>query len=128
LLGTDFSESDLGCFTGDCRDTGFDLVTFADNSGTIGSLVLGAIGAAFEYGTVALIPLPAALPLSSPVLVWWALLAGGDGERALPHRPLLDFSAAWPSERVDSLSHPSPVFWRSLPVGFGSSFPPRPKN
>jgi hypothetical protein len=59
--GNSYIGSDLACFSTTCNQTLFDLVTFTDATGTIGSVVLSDSGtAAFEYGAT---PIPAALPL-----------------------------------------------------------------
>jgi hypothetical protein len=64
-----FNGSNLACFTSTCNQTGFDLVTFTDPSGTIGSMTLtNATPPAFEFGGPAPIPLPPAIYLFGSVL------------------------------------------------------------
>ena len=62
---TYYDGQNLACFSTTCQDTLFDLVTFTDAGGIIGSVVLSNTGeAAFEYTIPAnTTPLPAALPL-----------------------------------------------------------------
>jgi len=68
LLDT-ITGSNLACSSSTCKETLFDLVTFAvSGGGTIGSIVLTDLGSAFEFGfttppPVAATPLPAGLPL-----------------------------------------------------------------
>jgi len=67
-----FTGSDLACFTSNCRDGGFDLVTFTALGGDIGSIVFNNItAAAFEYNFE-----PTATPLPSAIYLFGSILGG----------------------------------------------------
>jgi len=72
-LGT-FNGTNLACFSTTCDQTDFDLVTFTDTTGTIGSVVLSnsinghGNSPAFEFGGPTAIPLPPAIYLFGSVL------------------------------------------------------------
>ena len=66
-----FNGSSLACFSSTCGGTGFDLVTFTDPSGNIGSMTLtnaANTAPAFEFGGPTAVPLPPALYMFGSVL------------------------------------------------------------
>lgn len=99
---TFYTGADLGCYGTTCTQTLFDLLTFTDVGGLIGSVSLTDTGtAAFEYAILAdppsNTPLPATLPMFAGGLglFWWMKRRSNGSKRCEKHlrwpNPLLHF-------------------------------------
>jgi hypothetical protein len=86
----EFNSTNLACFSTSCNETGFDLATFTDPSGDIGSVVLSnSTAAAFEYGID-----PLSTPLPGTIYLFGSVLVGAFWLNSKKHRAVSGLGSA----------------------------------